>query len=359
MSVAVSTSFSALPEWDLSDLYPSPDSSELQHDLSTVENHAASFSEAFAGRLEEMDAAAFAKAMADYERINEILGRILSYAQLRHATAVTDPEIARFQQNISERATTISQKILFFTLEINRVSDARIESWLSDAKIARYAPWFRQIRAFRAHQLSDEAENLLHEREVVGRSAWTRLYDETLAEMRFPFGDQSLTMTEAFDKLSDPDRTVRAEAGRVIAKVLRDNARVLSLVTNVLAKDKQIDDDRRGYAHPVSPRNLANQVEDEVVDALVAAVKDAYPRLSHRYYSLKAKWLGQDTLTYADRNAPLPGDSGVRYSWAEAVKTVMTAYGDFSPAMADVAQSFFDRAWIDAPVRAGKASGAF
>ncbi len=348
-----------LPGWDLDDLYPGAESPALKDDLVRVDALATAFAEAFGGRMAEQDGEGFHAALAQYEEINEILGRILSYAQLRHATAVTDPEIARFQQNINEKATVISQKTLFFTLEINRVDDARIALWLEHPETRRYKPWLDHVRAFRPYQLSDEAENLLHEREVVGRSAWNRLFDETLAAMRFPWEGAELTMTEAFDKLSDPDRSVRAEAGKTIAGVLRENSRVTALVTNVLAKDKQIDDDRRGYKRPVSSRNLANQVEDEVVDALVAAVKDAYPRLSHRYYALKAKWLGLDKLTHTDRNAPLPGDDNKRYAWADAVKLVMGAYARFSPKLAETAQPFFDKPWIDVPVRPGKASGAF
>lgn len=348
-----------LPGWNLDDLYPGTESPELAADLAKVEAMATAFSAAYAGRLGGLSAEEFHAALADYEAFNDLLGRILSFAQLRHATAVTDPEIARFQQNVSEKATVISQKTLFFTLELNRADDARIALWLAHPETARYEPWISHVRAFRAHQLSDEAENLLHEREVVGRGAWNRLFDETLAAMRFPWEGAELTMTEAFDKLSDPDRAVRARAGATIAEVLRQNARVTALVTNVLAKDKQIDDDRRGYLRPVSPRNLANQVEDEVVDALVAAVADAYPRLSHRYYALKAKWLGLGKLAHTDRNAPLPGDDNRRYSWDEAVKLVTGAYARFSPELAETAQPFFDKPWIDVPVRPGKASGAF
>lgn len=359
MSASATQPQSSLPAWDLADLYPGAESAELKADLARVEGLAAGFSRDFAGKMAAANAEDFAEALRQYEEINEILGRILSFAQLRHATAVTDPAIARFQQNINEKATVISQKTLFFTLEINHVDDARIALWLEHAETRRYKPWIDHVRAFRPYQLSDEAENLLHEREVVGRAAWNRLFDETLAEMRFPFDGADLTMTEAFDKLSDPDRTVRAHAGTVIAQVLRDNSRITALVTNVLAKDKQIDDDRRGYARPVSSRNLANQVEDEVVDALVAAVQEAYPRLSHRYYALKAKWLGLEKLSHTDRNAPLPGDDGRRYSWPDAVDLVLNAYNGFSPKLAEAAKPFFEKAWIDVPVRPGKASGAF
>ena len=359
MSAPATQPSSSLPGWDLDDLYPGAESAELKADLARVEGLAADFSREFSGKMAAQSADGFAEALRQYEEINEILGRILSFAQLRHATAVTDPAIARFQQNINEKATVISQKTLFFTLEINHVDDARIALWLEHPETRRYKPWLDHVRAFRPYQLSDEAENLLHEREVVGRAAWNRLFDETLAAMRFPFDGADLTMTEAFDKLSDPDRAVRADAGKVIAEVLRENSRITALVTNVLAKDKQIDDDRRGYARPVSSRNLANQVEDEVVDALVAAVQDAYPRLSHRYYALKAKWLGLDKLAHTDRNAPLPGDDGRRYSWPDAVDLVLNAYNGFSPKLAEAAKPFFEKAWIDVPVRPGKASGAF
>jgi len=352
-------SLSELPRWDLSDLYPSMDCPELKRDMAAVDTLAGEFSSAFAGQVENLDGKGFAKALTQYEAINELLGRILSFAQLRHATAVTDSDVARFQQNTQEEATVISQKTLFFTLEINRVSDERLAIWLQHEKTARYSPWLKHVRAYRDYQLSDEAENLLHEREVVGRSAWNRLYDETLAAMTFPFDGKDLNMSEVFDKVSSTDRSVRAQAAETISKVLNAHSRVLTLTHNVLAKDKQLDDNTRGYARPVSSRNLANQVEDEVVDALVSAVKDAYPRLSHRYYALKAKWLGQDKLSHFDRNAPLPGDDGKRFSWQEAVDTVMTAYDGFCPDLAKVAKPFFDNAWIDVPVKEGKASGAF
>lgn len=355
----IATREAGLPAWDLSDLYSGMDAPELAADFDRIDAAAADLAARFAGKVKDLDAGGFAEALLAYESLNEALGRILSYAQLRHAVAVTDPKVAAFMQDTQERASAITQKILFFTLEINRVGDETVARWLADPRSARYAPWLDAVRAFRDHQLSDEAEALLHEREVVGRVAWTRLFDETLAAMTFPLDGRELTMAEVFDRLSNPDSEARAEAGHTIARVLSDHRRELTLITNVLAKDKLLDDARRGYARPVSPRNLANQVEDEVVDALVAAVKAAYPRLSHRYYALKAKWLGKAKLAHTDRNAPLPGDDCRRYSWAEAVKTVMDAYREFSPAMADAARPFFDHPWIDVPVRPGKESGAF
>src|SRR5690606_25372284 len=219
--------------------------------------------------------------------------------------------------------------------------------------------WLRSVRDFRPHQLSDEVERILHEKHITGRAAWTRLFDETMAGLRFPVDDKLLTESEVFNLLTDRDRAVREKAAHSIARVLGDNIRNLALITNTLAKDKEIEDRWRGFRRPVSERNLANQVEDEVVDALVRAVKDAYPRLSHRYYRIKARWMGQDQLDYWDRNAPLPDDEDRRFAWEEATATVLDAYAAFSPDLAAVGRRFFENRWIDAPPRAGKAPGAF
>jgi oligoendopeptidase F len=211
----------------------------------------------------------------------------------------------------------------------------------------------------RAHQLSDELERMLHQKYVVGHAAWTRLFDETMARLRFPLGKESLTSAEVLNKLSDRDGAVRKAAAKSVGQVLGDNQRIFALITNTLAKDKEIEDDWRGFARPVSARNLANYVEDEVVDALVQAVRDSFPRLAHRYYALKAKWMGVETLPYWDRNAPLPEDADATIPWDQARQTVLDAYAAFSPRLADVGRRFFDQRWIDAPVRPGKSPGAF
>ena len=225
--------------------------------------------------------------------------------------------------------------------------------------LAHYRPWLRDTRAFRPHQLSDEIEKLLHEKYVAGRAAWTRLFDETIADLRFPFRGKELTEPEALDLLSDNDPEIRREAAQTIGEVLGKNTRIFGLITNTLAKDKEIEDRWRRFPRPISSRNLANFVEDEVVDALIAAVRNSYPRLSHRYYKLKARWFGVEELPFWDRNAPLPEEEERTISWSEAEETVLSAYGDFSPEMAAVGGRFFAARWIDAPLRPGKASGAF
>jgi oligoendopeptidase F len=348
-----------LPEWNLSDLYPGPDSPALTGDLARLADDAAAFHQRYEGKLADLSGAALGAAVQAYERMQELSGRILSYASLVHAGNLADPDIGRFYQTIQERTNTISTSLLFFTLELNRLDDTALEAKEVDPALARYRPWLRDIRAFRQHQLSDEAENLLNEKYVAGRAAWTRLFDETIADLRFPIGGQELTEAKALDLLLDRDPEVRSEAAASVGEVLGKNARTFALITNTLAKDKEIEDRWRGFARPISSRNLSNFVEDQVVDALIAAVRDSYPRLSHRYYRLKARWFGVEALPFWDRNAPLPEDDDRLIPWREAEETVLSAYGAFSPEMAAVGRRFFAAPWIDAPARPGKASGAF
>ena len=359
VETAAAADLGALPEWDLADLYPGPDSPVLEDDLKRAAEGAKRFRETHEGRLAGLDGAALAAAVRDYEALEEILARVLSYAQLVHSGDMGDPEVGRFYQTMQERTTEISTDLLFFTLELNRLDEAALEAKLADPGLARYRPWLRDVRAFRDHQLSDELEALLHEKHVAGRSAWVRLFDESLTALRFPLEGRELTSTEVLHRMTDRDGAVRKAAAKSFAKVLGENLRIFALITNTLAKDKEIEDKWRAYPRPVSARNLANFVEDEVVDALVAAVRQAYPRLSHRYYALKARWMGVDRLPYWDRNAPLPEDDDRIVPWDEARETVLSAYRDFTPDLAEVGGRFFEQAWIDAAVRPGKAPGAF
>ena len=348
-----------LPGWDLGDLYPGPDSSELEQDLAAVRASAEAFEDRYAGRLAEIDGAALGDAIAEYEAIEEILGRVMSYASLMHAGAMDDAEVGRFFQTMHERITDISAHVLFFTLELNRLDDDALADKMGAPGAAHYASWVRDQRAFRPHQLSDEIEKLLHDKSVVGRAAWTRLFDQTIDGLRFPIDGKELTSAEALHLMSDPDGAVRERAAGALTEVLGANVRCFALITNTLIKDKEIDDRWRGFARPISSRNLANQVEDDVVDALLDAVRNAYPRLSHRYYAIKARWFGVDALDHWDRNAPLPDDDDRVVPWDTAVATVLDAYGAFSGEMAALGKRFFDNAWVDAGVRAGKAPGAF
>ncbi|CCG08176.1 M3 family oligoendopeptidase [Pararhodospirillum photometricum] len=349
----------ALPAWDLSDLYDGPDSPRLRADLDAIEHDAEAFRTRYLGKVGTLDGAALGEAVQAFEALSERLYRVLSYAQLLHAGDMTDVAIGQFHQAMSERGTRISSLMLFFTLDLNLIDEDTLAQRLQDPALGRYAPWIRDLRLFRDHQLSDDMERLLNEKDVAGRSAWMRLFDETIAHLSFAVDGETLTSPQAFDRLSDPDRERRRSAAKAIGETLEAQLRLFSRITNTLALDKRVEDTWRRYPHPLASRNLSNKVEDTVVDALVTAVRESYPVLSHRYYRLKAKWFGVDTLDYWDRNAPLPDSDQTRYTWDAARDTVLGAYAAFSPELAALGQRFFDNAWIDAGVRPGKAPGAF
>ena len=352
---------SALPQWDLSHLYAGPEDPVLQADLDAAESRSQAFAAKYTGKLADVDGAGFAEAMAEYEGFMEILHKAMSYGQLLFSVSTGNGEVGRFYQTLQERVTTISAITLFFTLEINRLDDEVLEEKLKNPEAGRYRPWLRELRLYRDHMLSDDIEKLLLEKSVTGRSAWVRLFEETFADMRFDVEGvgEGLTQSEVLNLLSDKDENKRKAASAGFGKVLGENVRLLALITNTLAKDKDIEDRWRNYDRPVSERNLSNQVEDEVVEALVSSVKDNYQNLAHRYFKLKAKWFGKEQLDYWDRNAPLPDDQSSKFQWDEAKSMVLDAYHAFEPTMKEVAGRFFDENWIDAEPREGKDSGAF
>lgn len=348
------------PAWDLGDLYRGQDDPAIEADLAWAEAEAAALEGEHKSRLPQLTGDALAAMLARYEALCDRLGRVGSFAQLRFAANRDDPEIGRFFQGIQERTNDIWTRLLFVTLEVNKLEDDELEAKVAASPpLQRLRPWLRDTRSYRPHQLADEVERVLHEKSVVGRAAWVRLFDETLAALRYPLDGKDLTSAEIFDVLQGKDRERRRAAAGAIAEVLQRNVRLFARITNTLAKEKQIEDGWRHFPRPISSRNLANQVEDEVVDALIAAVKAAYPRLSHRYYALKARWLGLERLQHWDRNAPLPEDSDTRRPWGEAKVIVLDAYRRFSPTLAAIVERFFVHRWIDAEVRPGKDSGAF
>lgn len=354
-----SKEFGELPVWELSDLYSGPDGDDLEAAFEEVARQIDAFAASYEDRVAELDGEAFGQAIVAYESISDLLGRIGSFAQLYQSQNVGDSERGRFYQNTVDRMTTLSSRTLFFTLSINRLDDENLESKLSDSVAAGYGPWLRDLRVYKDHELSDDLERLLHEKYVTGRAAWTRLFDETEAGVRCTVDDEVLTLTEAINRLSDSKPERRKSAAKSIGNALGEKGSLFAYITNVMAKDKSIEDEWRKYPRPVSSRNMANLVEDEVVDALVAAAKGAYADTSHRYYALKAKWFGKEKLEYWDRNAPLPSAEDRIIQWDEAKTTVLDAYAGFAPAMAEAAAPFFERGWIDAPASPGKASGAF
>ena len=348
-----------LPEWDLSDLYSGQDAPELSRDLKWLEEACASFAADYEGKLAGLDAAGMLECVLRNERITAIAGRIMSFAGLRYYQLTIDGDRTKFMSDMQEKITNFTTPLVFFTLELNRIDDAALQALLNtNSALARYQPVFDDIRAMKPYQLSDELEKFLHDLGVVG-DAWERLFDETIAGLSFEIDGETLSIEGTLNLLTDPDRSQREKAAVELARVFGETVKTFARVHNTQAKEKEIYDRWRGMPTPQTGRHLSNHVEPEVVEALRNAVVAAYPKLSHRYYELKRKWLGLDVMQVWDRNAPLPMEATQIVTWDVAQKTVMQAYGDFDPRMADLAEPFFTKGWIDAAVKPGKAPGAF
>ena len=349
-----------LPEWDLSDLYPATDSPELTRDMAWLEKECADFAASFEGKLADLDANGLLAAVQRYEQIDVIAGRIMSFAGLRYYQCTTDSERAKFMSDCQDTMTTATTPLVFYSLEFNRLDDDHLADLLAaNTDLARYKPVFDRMRAMKPHQLSDELEKFLHDQSTVGAAAWNRLFDETMAGLEFNVDGDILSLEATLNLLTEQDRATREAATHALTDVFRENIKIFARVHNTLAKEKEIEDRWRKMPTPQTGRHLANHVEAEVVEALRNAVVAAYPRLSHRYYALKAKWLGLDRMQVWDRNAPLPMESDRIVDWDTATATVMDAYAGFDPKMAELAEPFFTKGWIDAAVKPGKAPGAF
>ncbi|NDR59595.1 M3 family oligoendopeptidase [Aliiruegeria sabulilitoris] len=358
--VSAARDFGALPDWDLTDLYTAPDAPELKRDMDWLEAACLSFAEDYEGKLAELDAKGLLDCVLRYEKIDIIAGRIMSFAGLRYYQNTTDGERAQFLGNCQEKITNFTTPLVFYTLEINRLEDDHLERLLNEnADLFRFKPIFDRLRAMKPYQLSDELEKFLHDQSTVGAAAWNRLFDETMAGLEFEMEGEAHSLESTLNFLTEQDRSKREAAARELARVFGSNVKLFARVHNTLAKEKEIEDRWRGMPSPQTSRHLANHVEPEVVEALRNAVVDAYPRLSHRYYDLKRKWMGLDILEVWDRNAPLPMEDKRTISWDEAKETVLGAYSGFSPRMAEIAEPFFNQGWIDAGVKPGKAPGAF
>ena len=352
--------FGDLPEWDLSDLYSGEDAPELQRDLNWTQSACESFSTDYKGKLTSLDASGLLEAVQRYEAIDVVAGRIMSFAGLRYYQVTSDTGRAKFMSDMQDQLTKITTPLVFYGLEFNRIDEKSLKSLINQSNdLARYKPVFDRMRAMKPYQLSDELEKFLHDQSVIGASAWNRLFDETVAGLVFYIDGEELSLEAAANKLSEQDRDIRETAAREIARVLRENTSVFARVHNTLAKDKEIEDRWRNMPTPQTGRHLSNHVEAEVVEALRNAVVAAYPKLSHRYYALKAKWMGLETMQIWDRNAPLPIEDDKLVDWAKAQEIVLSAYAEFSPEMAEIAKPFFTKGWIDAAVKPGKAPGAF
>lgn len=353
-----------LPTWKLQDLYPSATSTAFTSDMEKAGKAAVAFEEKWKGKLADAatktGADGIGQALKEFEALDDIIGRLGSFAGLTYFSDTSSPANGKLYGDVQARITDFSGHLLFFGLELNRIDDAVLDACMAnDPAAGHYRPWLVDLRKDKPYQLDDKLEQLFLEKSMTSAAAFNRLFDETMAELRFDIDGEKLSIEVTLNMLQDRDTAVRRKAAMALAETFKANIRTFTLITNTLAKDKDISDRWRGFEDIADSRHLANRVEREVVDALAAAVKDAYPRLSHRYYKMKAKWLGMEQMEFWDRNAPLPETSNAVIPWTEAKDTVLSAYGDFAPEMAEIARRFFDEQWIDAPVRPGKAPGAF
>jgi oligoendopeptidase F len=348
-----------LPEWNLADLYDGPKVAAFAADMAKGELDARAFADRYQGKLSELSGAALGKAIKAYDDLSDLIGRVGSYAQLYYVGDTTDSDRAKFYGDVNNKITEISTLLLFFELELNQIDDAALAEKMKDKTLAHYKPWLDNLRFEKPYQLDAKTEQLFLEKSQTAAGAFNRLFDETMAGLRFDVGGEKLTLEPTLNLMQDPDEAKRKQGAEALAKTFGENVKLFTLITNTLAKDKEISDRWRGFKDIAAARHLSNRVEPEVVDALVAAVREAYPKLSHRYYRMKAKWFGKDKLMHWDRNAPLPQEDTRVVPWADAKKIVLDAYGEFSPEMAGIARDFFDKKWIDAPTRPGKAPGAF
>lgn len=347
------------PSWDLSDFYSSTKDKKINSDIKNIAVESEKFVKNFAGKICDLDAKKLVEAIKKYEEVCEAIGKVSCYSQLLYASDLSDQNNISFYQNINEKLSEYEAKLVFFTLELNQISDKKIATLLKNSDLKKYQPFIRDTRSFKKYQLSNELEKFSLDKNITGRNAFVRLFDEVVNNLKFSYHGKVLNSQQIFDLTSNSDEKVRKDAAKAIGKTFKENSKTFAFITNILAKEKAVDDKWRGFEKPISARNLSNFVEDEVVDALVKAVKENYKKISHRYYKIKAEILGKKILNHWDRNAPLSKIENKIIAWEEAKDLVLTAYDEFHPEMKKIGKIFFDKKWIDAAVKTGKDSGAF
>ncbi len=353
------TKNSKIPNWDLSDFYSSTQDKKIPADIKKIADETKEFVTAFCGKINKLNASQLFSAIKKYEEICEKIGKISSYSYLIYASDLSNQKNISFHQNTSETLNKFESELVFFALELNKIDDKKLAQLLKNSDLKKYQPFIRDTRAFKKHELSHELEKFSLEKNISGRNAFVRLFDETVSNLKFSYRDKILNSQEIFNLMSNPDEKIRKDAAKSIGKTFEENAKIFAFITNILAKDKAVDDSWRGFAKPISARNLSNFVEDEVVEILIKKVRENYKKISHRYYKIKAKILGKKILNHWDRNAPLSKAENKIIPWEEAKNLVLTAYEEFSPEMKKIGKIFFEKNWIDAKVKSGKDSGAF
>lgn len=345
--------------WDLSVFYNSLDDPRIQQDMDRANQLVDDFVARYRGKIAELSAAEMRAVNESYEAIMDIVGRLRSYAGLNFTTYSTDAKWGAFTQKVEEFDSEIQQKLVFINLEWNALDDEKAEAILADPALGGYRYHLEAARRYKPYQLSEAEEKLLIARDVTGKNAWQRLFDQIMAAQEYEFDGKRLPQPQLLSKLKDGDREARRKAADSLTVGLQEKKMELTYIFNTLAADKGMEDRLRGYPSWVSSRNLANKASDATVDALIEAVTSSY-ELVERHYRIKRALLGYDTLYDYDRYAPLNlKESEAFYTWEDARQIVLSAFERFSTTMAMVASKFFDENWIHAPVMSGKRGGAY
>ena len=355
----ISNNKNELPLWDLSEIYKDIKDPMIKNDLKDIRNLSKDFLKKWKGKIKDLNSEEFVDCIDQYQNLNEKIYKIGTHSNLIFATNMEDPEISRYNSSISDEVTEIFSSLIFVTLELSKINDDIIKEWVLNDEAKHWLPYLTILRKRNPYLLDPLVEEILIEKSATGRSAWVRLFDETSAALRFPFKTEMVSEAEILNYLSDIDPEKRKIAGKSLSQTLEKNKRIFGMILNVISRDRYIEDNKRGFKRIVSSRNLDNDVEDEVVDALVKTVDEAMPQLTHRYYKWKAKQFGKSKIDWWDRNAPLPQTSDRSIEWSEAKSIVLESFASFHPEIARLANLFFENNWIDADVRKGKASGAF
>ena len=343
--------------WNLGDLYAGIDDPAFANDQVEVLERAQSFATQYRGRIAELDATEFLALLKEYEAIQDMAGKIGSFAYLLWSTNTQDAAYGKTVQSTNELGSKLSQYMVFFRVEWLALDEEHAHQLINDPVLAKYKHYLESSRSYKPYSLSEEQEQILSAKSVTGQSAWVRYFDETLGSATFHYDGEEKSEQEVLSLLHDPNREVRREAHASLSNGFNKLSRSLTFIFNTLLADKATNDELRGYPSWIHARNLSNETDKETVDALVQAVTGHY-QWAQRYYTLKSKLLGIDDFKDYDRYAPLK-KTKTTVSWKQARSMVLDAYGEFSPMMSDIALRFFDEKWIDAAIKQGKRGGAY
>ena len=344
-----------LPIWNLNQFYESIEDNQINKDFKNLSTKSKNFQKKYRGKLNTLDSNSLLNSLKEYEKIEEIIQKLQSFAYLNYCTDQLVDKIKKFYQEVEEKVSNIEKNLIFYGIELNKLSTKKLETF----KNSKYVNWIQNHRKFKKFQKSEENEKLLMEKSITSTSAWIKFFDQSMTRLKFKFNGKYLTETEILNLLSSSDGKIRKKAAEIFGETLKENIFNFSFVMNIISKDLDIDKNIRGFEFSESSRHLSNQIEKSDVDSLVQTATNNYSKISHRYYKYKAKFFGNKKLNYWDRNAPYPNQREVKISWNEAKDIVVNAYSEFDKRFGRIANLFFENSWIHAQVKKGKTSGAF